>query len=921
MRTLLIDNYDSFTYNLVHLLAEVDGKPPVVVRNDDGWGAVRAGAYDNVVISPGPGRPDRRRDFGIGDRIIGELGLPVLGVCLGHQGICRLFGARVGRAPEPVHGRACAIHHTGRDLFAGLPSPFSAVRYHSLAVTGLPDVLEPLARTEDGVLMAVRHRCLPLWGIQFHPESIGSAHGRDLLANFRDLTRAGTSRHISLYAEDTRLTAPEPAPAPRGPRPPAPIPYLPDRTRRATPEPARTSADVRPSAHAPGVPCRPREGPPPEPARTPDGTRPPTPSPDADDQPRHAAPEPTPTPSSATRPPTPSSSADDQSQHAASERTRAPGGTWPPASGSHDQAGHAATTARQGSGDPPPSVRGAPGGRDAPDVWDAMPHLHARRVEVAVDSEAAFAALFAGRPYAFWLDGGGHPDSRFSIMGDGTGPFAEFVTYRVRERAVRVRRGDEAVSMPGPFFDWLDARLRERATPAVAGLPSGFNLGYVGYLGYELKAETGGVDAYESPTPDAALLFADRAVVFDHERGTCHLLCLGRAPGDPDAAAWLDATERRLRRLPAPAPAGSAGAVAGAATACADRAGGFGGGLRARHDDEGYRKRIGECLEEIRDGESYEICLTNMVTARATADPLRVYARLRAISPVPYGAFLCFPGVAVLSASPERFLKIGTDRVVESKPIKGTRPRGATPQEDAALRRDLAARAKDRAENLMIVDLVRNDLGTVCEIGSVHVPKLFDVETYAPVHQLVSTVRGRLRADVSAAACVRAAFPGGSMTGAPKIRTMEIIDRLEKGPRGVYSGALGWFGLSGAADLGMVIRTIVVTPESTGFGVGGAIVAASDAAEELAETKVKARAITAALAMPAPPANSAPANGAASDAGTAGSEAASGGTANAGTAGTAAVPGRSAAGAGTVSGEADGGGVRSPGASDGGSSR
>jgi para-aminobenzoate synthetase len=263
----------------------------------------------------------------------------------------------------------------------------------------------------------------------------------------------------------------------------------------------------------------------------------------------------------------------------------------------------------------------------------------------------------------------------------------------------------------------------------------------------------------------------------------------------------------------------------------------------ARHDPAGYADLIGRCQEEIAAGESYEVCLTNMLTVPGEIDPWHTYRRLRRGNPAPYGGYLRCGDVTVLSASPERFLRIDADGTVESKPIKGTRPRGDTPDRDRALAADLLDSEKECAENLMIVDLVRNDLGRVARLGSVHVPVLFGVESYRTVHQLVSTVRARLAPGTTAVACVRAAFPGGSMTGAPKLRTMEILDQLEGGPRGVYSGALGYFSLSGPVDLSIVIRTMVVQQHQVTIGVGGAITALSDPTAEIEETSLKARAL------------------------------------------------------------------------------
>jgi para-aminobenzoate synthetase len=264
------------------------------------------------------------------------------------------------------------------------------------------------------------------------------------------------------------------------------------------------------------------------------------------------------------------------------------------------------------------------------------------------------------------------------------------------------------------------------------------------------------------------------------------------------------------------------------------------GPLTPRTDATRYRALIAACQQAITAGETYEVCLTTTLSAVGALDPVAAYRRLRRESAAPFGALLRLGELAVLSCSPERFLRVDQTGTAESRPMKGTRPRGATPAEDEQRRLDLHRSAKDRAENLMIVDLVRHDLGSCAVTGSVEVVGLFEVETYPLVHQMVSTVQARLRPGVSAVDCVRQAFPGGSMTGAPKLRTMDIIDALESAPRGIYSGALGYFSLSGAADFAMVIRTLVVEPERVSFGVGGAIIALSDPDAELEETAVKA---------------------------------------------------------------------------------
>ena len=261
-----------------------------------------------------------------------------------------------------------------------------------------------------------------------------------------------------------------------------------------------------------------------------------------------------------------------------------------------------------------------------------------------------------------------------------------------------------------------------------------------------------------------------------------------------------------------------------------------------------YADGFAQVQEALHAGNSYEVNLTYREEVATGLDPLETYLRLRAANPAPYAGLLRHRGTHLLSSSPERFASVDRDRVLETRPIKGTTPRGVDAEDDERLRDALATDPKYRAENLMIVDLLRNDLSMVCEVGSVEVPSLMEVESYTAVHQLVSTVRGRLRADVSTIGALWALFPAGSMTGAPKLRTMEVIDAVESSPRGPYAGAFGWISADGRADLGVVIRSLFSGPDGVWrLGTGGGITVRSDADEEWAETLWKAQRLRAAL--------------------------------------------------------------------------
>jgi para-aminobenzoate synthetase len=664
MLTLLIDNYDSFTYNLFQALAKVNGREPLVVHNDEAvWDELERLEFDNVVISPGPGRPEKARDFGVCAEAIRRCEQPLLGVCLGMQGMGWVEGGAVEQAPQPMHGRVVPVEHDGTGLFAGIPSPFQATRYHSLALAHpLPPSLCEIA-TCDGVPMAIEHRDRPQWGVQFHPESIATEHGARLLANFRDFTP-------------------------------------------------------------------------------------------------------------------------------------------PPAGGHVDFVRDSHTKATQGS----------------------STKIATRRLEAHPDPETVFVSLYGESEYAFWLDSSRLGErGRFSFMGDASGPLAEVIRHRAGE-------GEQ-------LFDRLQKRLEQLRPAELPDLPFEFDCGFVGYLGYELKAECGYESPHSSPHPDAALIFSDRLVAFDHEQQQTYLLCLHQPEEAAAAEAWLKSMSARLTAI-----AAGGEPVVGPTLQVGPTTGSPPSALSLARPREQYLEDVEASLDHLLSGDSYEICLTNQVNAEVDVDPLDLYRRLRRANPAPFASYWRFGDLAVLSSSPERFLRIARNGEAEARPIKGTSRRGVTAEEDAALAAALAADEKNRAENLMIVDLLRNDLGQVCEVGSVAVPEMMGVETYETVHQLVSSVRGRLRGGATTADAIRSCFPPGSMTGAPKRRTTEILDALEGAPRGVYSGAIGWLGLGGGADLAVAIRTIVLAGGRATVGAGGAIVLDSDPEREYEEMLLKAAA-------------------------------------------------------------------------------
>jgi para-aminobenzoate synthetase len=694
VKTLLVDNHDSYTFNVFHLLAAASGEEPMVVNNDAvSWRVLTRMDFDAIVLSPGPGHPSRWHDFGVCRDILRYSEVPVFGICLGHQGIGNLLEGTVNRAPMAMHGRLSRVNHEGKGLFKDVPQGFSVVRYHSLAITTPPGPEGHIvAWADDGVVMGVEHTKRPIWGVQFHPESISTEYGLKIAENFFDLA----AQHH---------------------RP-----------------------DSRP-------------------------------------------------------------------------------------------AGRATIAPRSGKPVAPP----------APDGGKEGFELRVRTLEGEAPTEYVYERLFADCEPSFWLDSADAPTwlAQCSYMGTTAGADRCVVEYDVDSGEIEVSRGGVETVAHQSIFDFLDRELKRIGVEPPVEVERGLVGGYVGYLGYELKADCGSPNVHSSDMPDAALMLANRVVAVDHTKNRTYVFALCRGE-DPEAELWLDAAEELIAKAIAEPPAERPLAPPSDPDAHVS--------FQSGRGRERYLADIAKSQAELLAGESYEVCLTDQFSTTAEPEPFDLYRQLRRSNASPFSAFLNFRDFTVVSSSPERFISVDREREVMARPIKGTISRVDDPAEDKARREELEEDEKTYAEHLMIVDLLRNDLGVVCDVESVKVPDLMVVEPYATVHQMVSTIVGRLEQERSPVECVRATFPGGSMTGAPKERTMEIIDDLEAEARGVYSGSIGYFGADGHTDLNIVIRTIIMRPGRTTIGAGGAIVMQSDPEEEFDEILLKARAPMAAIA-------------------------------------------------------------------------
>ncbi|UWG96325.1 aminodeoxychorismate synthase component I [Dehalobacter sp. DCM] len=738
----ILDNYDSFTYNLYQYFGELG--EDVIVRRPDACSLdqIEALQPELIVISPGPCSPN---EAALSLEVIAYFQgkLPILGICLGHQAIGQVFGAEVVRAKTPLHGKISAIDHDGQGVFQGLPNPLKVTRYHSLALrkSSIPSDMMITAETSDGQVMGIRHKQLPIEGVQFHPEAILTEGGLQLLKNAVDAARQWLSVNRPEYAG------------------------------------------------------------------------------------RH------------------------KENHSSSQMQ------------SVNFSGND-TVARFGESteDIPRTVQAS-----AEDIWKV-------RSFECIDSVFGKTGLapinllqaFRTDRDTFFLDSGeGYMElGKYSFF--GAAPFLKISAYGDFYQRTIDGNMEATVTYPAgkDCFSILDDYILKYKLAAPAPFP--FAGGAVGYFSYDLKDEIENLPKIEREDPGIPLwrlAWYDGIVVFDHAAGRYYLTACGiDADGECDptlAQKRLDQLEEKLRayvdgiareEIPQTRVSKEKGLfektvheVTSAETASNDLIPTISfSGVKKAVTREQYYEDLQGVIDYIYAGDIYQANLTQQFNVPYAGDPWELYTLLHHHNSAPFAAFLPYKDFQILSCSPERFIQVTPDGRIETRPIKGTRPRGKTPEEDERLAAKLFNSDKDRAELTMIIDLERNDLGRICEFGSVITTELFALEKYPTVWHLVATVEGKLKKRLTPGELLKAIFPGGSITGAPKIRAMEIIAELEPYHRGVYTGSIGYIGFDGAWDLNIVIRTVLLKDQTAAIHAGGGIVADSKPVKEYEETIHKA---------------------------------------------------------------------------------
>ncbi len=846
---LLLDNYDSYTHNLFQILSVINGKPPFLAKNDcaqdfDSLLARIAFKPDCIVISPGPGSPAHKGDFYVCHDVLKyAVDIPILGVCLGHQGMALAYGIDVvKRKMGPMHGHISKVYHDASELFAGIDQGFDVVRYHSLLVNDGSPVLQKedcpiqvIARSEDTDIMAIRHASYPHWAVQFHPESVGTIKGWKIVQNFLSAARRFHDTSAATQNRKTYAGVAVSHSSLRG-------------------NPTNSSASVSGGTKTLATPVVKRE-------IKEDGCVAPTRDLNNllvaeaihfDRDPECAFLELFGNDSTAwwldSRSTVCQETAKFESvyNHSRFSYMGSPSGC--PNSEiveCYDSGGGEMITATKGD--------------QVQYLTPELGILHYLHEKLPCRREFGEVRVEMLSPNALFPGDARNKEGLVGFAGELLpfnllGGYVGFSGYEVLHDTVAIQSIQQ-----GTRWNWPMGQARSDKDM----------LKY--RYGEDDQAKEKNENGILSSVPKSIWMRASRYIAFDHYTRTAYAVADTSVERKDKSEKWVHNTVKALQKLAASPEHASNGTFGRENEYSGTRIGvsddnelwesSHEGQRRAYQHLNGewfvepaisreqYKDKINECLKYLEEGESYEICLTNQFycppfpSSDVRVGALELYKALRRSNPAPYAAFLCHRHYAVCCSSPELFVRLEHDGTIFSKPIKGTAPRSDDAELDSSLSKHLAEDDKTVAENLMILDLIRNDMGRISKVGSVTAPIIMNVESYRNVHHLVSTICGELEDDFSCVDLLAATFPGGSMTGAPKVRTLKILKDLENMPRGVYSGSIGYFSLDGPCVLNIVIRTAVVTENGVSVGAGGAIVSSSNVDEEWNEVLIKANSV------------------------------------------------------------------------------